>query len=88
MIGVEHELFTEAVMAFVEKKDGETLTAEEVMAASKGMAGYKRPSHVVIMKEGDIPINRIAKTDYLALQDQAKEIIHELRQTGGWDRGR
>ena len=88
VIGVEHELFTEAVMAFVEKKDGEALTAEEVMAASRGMAGYKRPSHVVIMNEGDIPINRIAKTDYLALQDQAKEINNELRKTGGWDRGR
>ena len=43
------------------------------------------PSHV-ILKEGEIPLNRVAKTDYLTLRERAAQIVQELRSRGGWDR--
>jgi hypothetical protein len=41
----------------------------------------------VILKAGEIPLNRVAKTDYLTLRERAAQIVEELRSRGGWDRG-
>jgi fatty-acyl-CoA synthase len=62
------------------------VTAEEVLDAAKGLAAYARPSHVEILPPGGMPLNRVAKTDYLALKKRAEEIISGLRERGGWDR--
>jgi fatty-acyl-CoA synthase len=86
VIGVEHEVFSEGIMAFVECVDGQTITPEEVLAACSDISAYSRPSHVVILKAGEIPLNRVAKTDYLNLRDKAGQIVGELRAKGGWDR--
>lgn len=86
VVGVEHEVFTEAIMAFVEQKKGEKVTPAEVLAACKEMAAYKRPSHVVVKDEGEIPLNRVAKTDYMVLKDEAEQIVEDLRAKGGWDK--
>jgi len=86
VVGVEHEIFTEGIMAFVEKKPGTDLSSEEVNEVCKGIASFKRPSHVVILDPEQIPLNRVAKTDYVALKSRAAEIIQELRQVGGWDK--
>ncbi len=87
VVGVEHEVFSEGIMAFVECLDGQTLTPEEVIAACGDISAYSRPSHVVILKAGEIPLNRVAKTDYLTLRERAAQVVQELRSRGGWDRG-
>ena len=50
-------------------------TPEEVLAACADISAYSRPSHVVILKAGEIPLNRVAKTDYLNLRQRAKAIV-------------
>ena len=85
-VGAQHDIFTEAVVLFVEKKPGASLTVDDIMKASDGMAAYKRPSHVVILEQGKIPLNRVAKTDYL-LKRMAKEEVKKLhvRQMGQYN---
>ncbi|MHA1820242.1 MAG: class I adenylate-forming enzyme family protein [Promethearchaeota archaeon] len=85
IVGAKHEVFSEGVMCFVEKKPGVELTEEEVYEASKEMAAYKRPSHVVILEPGEFPLNRVAKTDYKTLRERAEEIAEQLRKEGKWD---
>ncbi|MEX2727196.1 MAG: class I adenylate-forming enzyme family protein [Candidatus Sigynarchaeum springense] len=85
VVGVPHEVFTEGIMAFVEKKAGVSLTLKDIDKVCKEMAAYKRPSHVIIMNEGEIPLNRVNKTDYMALKKQAREIAEQLRKEGKWD---
>ncbi len=87
VVGVEHEVFIEGIMAFVESLEGQTITPEEVLAACGDISAYSRPSHVVILKAGEIPLNRVAKTDYLTLRERAAATVQELRERGGWDRG-
>ena len=42
------------------------------MEAAQGMAAYKQPSAVVFLEPGEMPLNRVAKTDYMALTERAK----------------
>ncbi|MDD4998349.1 MAG: class I adenylate-forming enzyme family protein [Syntrophales bacterium] len=86
IVGVEHEVFSEGIMAFVESKEEKAITPEEVLAACSDISAYSRPSHVVILKPGEIPLNRVAKTDYLNLRERATAIVRELRTEGKWDR--
>jgi acyl-CoA synthetase (AMP-forming)/AMP-acid ligase II len=86
VVGHKHEVFSEGIIAFVEKKKGARLTPEEVLEASKEMAAYKRPSHVVILEYNDMPLNRVNKTDYVALQSYAEKEVEKLRSEGGWDK--
>jgi fatty-acyl-CoA synthase len=85
-VGLPHDVYTEAMMAFVELRDGATLTAEDFAPRLKEMAAYKRPSHFVFLKAGELPLNRVAKVDVLALQAQGQQEIERLRAVGGWDR--
>jgi acyl-CoA synthetase (AMP-forming)/AMP-acid ligase II len=86
VVGVEHEVFSEGIVAFVERKPGAELTPARLEEHAKGMAAYMRPSHYVILEQGQIPLNRVAKTDYLTLKERAKEEVARLRAGGGWDR--
>jgi acyl-CoA synthetase (AMP-forming)/AMP-acid ligase II len=86
VIGMPHEVFGEGIVAFVEKKPGKHLTAEEVHDACKEMAAYRRPSHVIIMEPAQIPLNRVEKTDYVLLANIAEREIETLRKQGGWDK--
>jgi len=86
VVGVEHEVFSEGIMAFVECMPGQEVTVEEIMAACEDISSYSRPSHVVVFKAGELPLNRVAKTDYMLLKEQAKQIVRELRDRGKWDR--
>jgi len=86
IVGVEHEIFSEGIMAFVECQDGRMITPMEVLAACGDISAYSRPSHVVILKAGEILLNRIAKTDYLNLRETAAAAVRELRAEGKWDR--
>jgi len=86
IVGTPHDVFIEGVMAFVEKATTDIeLTEEELKEVAKDMAAYKRPSHYEILEPGTIPLNRIAKTDYQALREKAKEIVETLRADGKWD---
>lgn len=84
-VGVEHALWSEAIVLFVERAADASLTAEEVHAACHGIASYARPSHVEVVATGTLPLNRVAKTDYLVLREQAREIVATLRAAGKWD---
>jgi acyl-CoA synthetase (AMP-forming)/AMP-acid ligase II len=86
VVGVEHEVYVEAVMAFAEIIEGRDLTPDEVISACSDISSYSRPSHAVILKPGELPLNRVAKTDYLTLREKAREIVKELRGQGKWDR--
>jgi fatty-acyl-CoA synthase len=87
-VGVEHDLLVEAVMVFAEAPAEGTLLASQVAEACRDMASYSRPSHVEIVQAGSLPLNRVAKTDYLELKRQASEVVARLRAEGHWDRGR
>ena len=73
-------------MAFVEKKPGAELDVARLEAHAKGIAAYMRPLHYVILEPGQFPLNRVAKTDYMALKSQAKDEVAALRDKGAWDR--
>lgn len=84
-VGVPHAVFSEGVVLFVETKAGEALTREELEVHAKGIAGYMRPSHYVILESGTFPLNRSAKTDYVTLKSEALRHVDLLRGEGGWD---
>jgi acyl-CoA synthetase (AMP-forming)/AMP-acid ligase II len=86
VVGMGHELWIEAIVAFVEKKPGVELGAEELEAHAQDIASYMRPLHYVILEPGELPLNRVAKTDYVHLHEMAKEEVARLRAEGGWDR--
>jgi acyl-CoA synthetase (AMP-forming)/AMP-acid ligase II len=85
-VGAQHDIFTEGVVLFVEKKPGAELSVEDLKAHAKGIAGYMRPSHYILFEPGMLPLNRVAKTDYVTLKTQAKEAVENLREQGGWDK--
>ena len=67
---------------FIDLKPNQHLTEEQLNQACKGMAAYKRPSHVVFHT---IPLNRVSKIDYVKLKQMAQEQVHKLREEGKWD---
>jgi len=73
VVGIEHELFGEAIVAFVEKKPGGELTPADLKRHARSMTGYMRPFRYVILEPGGIPLNRVAKTDYVKLSMMARE---------------
>ncbi len=84
-VGVAHEIFSEAIVLFVEQKPDVTLASKELETHAKGIAAFMRPSHYVILPAGELPLNRIAKTDYVELKRRAAEEVERLRAAGGWD---
>ncbi len=86
VVGMDHDVWIEAIVAFVEKKPEVELTAEELEEYAQGIAAYMRPTHYVILEPGQLPLNRVAKTDYVQLHERAKEEVAQLRAEGGWDR--
>jgi fatty-acyl-CoA synthase len=86
VIGVEHNIFSEGIMVFVENVDNtKPITADDVFKACDDIAAYSRPSHVEVINQGEMPLNRVAKTDYMELKNKAKGIVEKLRSQGKWD---
>lgn len=83
VVGVEHPLLCEAIVAFVEKKPAVELTVSELRRHARGMASYMRPLHYVILEPGGMPLNRVAKNDYFRLREMAAEVASRL----GWGAG-
>lgn len=86
IVGEEHAIFTEAIIAFVEKKENTELSTDDVFDVCKEIASYKRPLHVEILESGGMPLNRVAKTDYMELKFRGAELVKELRKQGMWDK--
>lgn len=84
-VGAPHEVFSEGVGLFVEPKPGAKLTRGELDSHAKGIASYMRPLHYVILESGKLPLNRVAKTDYVELKARALEEVKRLRAMGDWD---
>jgi fatty-acyl-CoA synthase len=80
VVGTEHRLLSEAIVAFVEKKPGAELTVPELRRHARGMASFMRPLHYVLLEPGQMPLNRAAKSDYLRLRELASEAAEQL----GW----
>ena len=85
VVGVEHKLWSEGIIAFVETRAGAELTVEELKKHARGLASYKRPLHYVLLEQGQLPLNRTAKVDTLRLQQMAREEVERLRARGRWD---
>ncbi len=86
VVGHEHEVFSEGIVAFVERKPDTPVTVEELRAHARELAGYMRPAHYVIVEAGQMPLNRVAKTDYVVLKQRAAVEVEALREQGSWDR--
>ncbi len=87
VVGVEHTIISEAIVAFVEKKPGISLSIEELERHARSLPAYMRPRHWVLLESGQMPLNRVIKPDYVRLQRMALAEIECLRQEGKWDRG-
>jgi fatty-acyl-CoA synthase len=85
-VGAEHRLLSEAIVVFVEKKPGADLTIGELRQHARNMASYMRPFHYVLLEPGQLPLNRVAKLDYVRLHDLAVQEVDQLRSKGRWDR--
>jgi acyl-CoA synthetase (AMP-forming)/AMP-acid ligase II len=85
VVGAPHEVFTEAIVAFVEAKPGVELTEDELREHAKAVAAYMRPEAYILLGYGELPLNRVAKTDYVQLKERALAEAKRLRESGGWD---
>ncbi len=85
VVGVEHRLFSEGIIAFVERRPNAGLSVADLKKHARSMTGYLRPHHYVILEPGGLPLNRVAKTDYVKLAAMAAEEVARLRQSGKWD---
>jgi fatty-acyl-CoA synthase len=85
VVGVAHEVVSEAVVAVVEKKPGVELSPRELDRHARSLPSYMRPRHWIILEPGQIPLNRIGKPDYTRAQEMARQEIAQLRERGEWD---
>jgi acyl-CoA synthetase (AMP-forming)/AMP-acid ligase II len=87
VVGVAHEVVSEAVVALVEMKPGVELSLQELDRHARSLPAYMRPRHWIVLESGSLPLNRIAKPDYLRAQQMAHQEIAQLRVRGEWDSG-
>jgi acyl-CoA synthetase (AMP-forming)/AMP-acid ligase II len=87
VVGHPHRIWSEGIMAFVEKRPGADLTEAELRKHARSLTAYMRPLHYVILDPGAMPLNRTAKVDVIRLQELAKEEVDRLRERGRWDAG-
>jgi len=87
VVGVAHEVVSEAVVAVVEKRPGATLSWIELDRYARSLPSYMRPRHWIILEAGQMPLNRVVKPDYVRAQEMAREEIAALRERGEWDSG-
>jgi acyl-CoA synthetase (AMP-forming)/AMP-acid ligase II len=85
VVGHEHRVWIEGIVAFVEKLPGADLTEADLRKHARGLAGYMRPLHYVILEPGAMPMNRTAKVDVTRLQQLARDEVAKLRERGRWD---
>jgi acyl-CoA synthetase (AMP-forming)/AMP-acid ligase II len=87
VVGVAHEVVSEAVVAVVEMRPGVEVSRQELDRHARTLASYMRPRHWIILEAGQMPLNRVAKPDYVRAQEMARQEIATLRERGEWDSG-
>jgi len=87
VVGVAHEVVSEAVVAVVERRPGVELTRQQLDRHARALPTYMRPRHWIVLEPGQMPLNRVVKPDYLRAQQMACQQIAELRARGEWDKG-
>jgi acyl-CoA synthetase (AMP-forming)/AMP-acid ligase II len=87
VVGVAHAVVSEAVVAVVEKRPGAEVSRKELDKHARSLASYMRPRHWILLEAGQMPLNRVAKPDYVRAQQMAREEIAKLRERGEWDSG-
>ena len=85
VVGAPHEVVSEAVVALVEMKPAVELDRKELNQHARKLPPYMRPRHWIILEPGKMPLNRLAKPDYLRAQEMARDSVAELRARGEWD---
>jgi fatty-acyl-CoA synthase len=85
VVGHEHRLWSEGIIAFVEKQPGASVSVTELRKHARRLTAYMRPLHYVILEPGTMPLNRSAKVDVVRLQQLAREEVEKLRARGRWD---
>ncbi len=85
VVGHQHGIWGEGVIAFVEKRAGTELTDVELKKHARSLTSYMRPLHYVILEPGTMPLNRTAKVDVVKLQEMARDEVAHLRGRGRWD---
>ena len=87
VVGVEHQVVSEAPVALVEKRPEVELNRQELDRHARALSSYMRPRHWIILEPGQMPLNRVGKPDCLRAQEMARQEIAELRERGEWDSG-
>ena len=73
---MDHPHWIEAVTAVVVPKAGVTLTADDVLAHTRGrLAGYKRPKYVIFRQE--LPKTNVGKVLRRELRDDAVRTVRQ-----------
>lgn len=85
VVGVKHEVVSEAVVAVVEMRPNAALSLQELDRHARELPSYMRPRHWILLEFGKMPLNRVAKPDHLRVQQMADEEINRLRGRGKWD---
>ena len=86
VVGVEHEMFTDGVFAFVQPETENGITKEEIDEYCKKIASYKRPLHIEFWSVGEqFPVNNVNKVNLLVLTEMAEKKVEDLRKEGSWD---
>jgi acyl-CoA synthetase (AMP-forming)/AMP-acid ligase II len=85
VVGVEHAILSEGVVAVVERKPDAELVPAELERHARTLAPYMRPRHWIILEPGQMPLNRVIKPDHMRVQELANAAIAELRARGKWD---
>jgi acyl-CoA synthetase (AMP-forming)/AMP-acid ligase II len=85
VVGVAHEVVSEAPVAVVEKKPEAELSRHDLDRHARSLPSYMRPRHWIILEPGQMPLNRVGKPDYLRAQVMAQQEIAHLRSQGQWD---
>jgi len=85
VVGVAHEVVSEAPVAVVEKRPGVELTLQELDRHARELAPYMRPRHWIVLEPGQMPLNRVVKPDHMRVQEMARGEIAALRARGQWD---
>ena len=87
VVGVPHEVVSEAVVAVVEKRPEVEVSRQELDRHARALPSYMRPRHWIILEAGQMPLNRVVKPDYVRAQQMARQEIAALRERGEWDSG-
>ena len=85
VVGHEHRVWSEGIVAFVERRPDVELSEAELRKHARSLAGYMRPLHYVVLAPGAMPLNRSAKVDVVRLQEMARTEVARLRERGRWD---